>query len=218
MFISHRYRFIFIRTEKTASSSLTAALRRALPDERQLHSTRPPKWSEYSPVHHGGFKRALPQIFGLHVHARACQIRAAVGENVWNSYFKFAVERNPWDRQVSLYAHRKRRDDPNAPLQFDKDMRSWLYRATEYTRLHNWQIYTENDCLIVDRVLKYETLGEELDALWSQLGVREAVSLPRARGGYRDNQESYREHYSDFTRDLIARWYAREIEHFGYEF
>ena len=214
--VSHKYRFIFLRTEKTASSSLMSALEKvAGPDVLRSDMGRPP-WARYSPIHHGALKRHFPQWFGLHAHATARQVRGVVGQKVFDSYYKFAVERNPWDRQVSLYVHREWKKG-NGDANFDRDMRSFLYRSTEYTRLNNWSIYAIGDRIAVDRVLRYETLDEDLSEVLEHLGITEQLEMPRLRR-YRSGRPHYSTYYSKDTRDLVARWYAREIEALGYEF
>ena len=60
MIISHKHRFIFLRTEKTASTSLTAALRAALGDDALHAGLKRPGWAKYSPIHHGALKRTEP--------------------------------------------------------------------------------------------------------------------------------------------------------------
>ena len=217
MFISHKYRFIFVRTEKTAGTSLSIALMNALTEGSEFPPLKRPAWARYSPIHHGALTRNLPTLFGLHPHATARQSRAVVGRAVFDGYFKFAIERNPWDRQVSLYYQRKRKK-PGAVPNFDRDMRNPLFRMTEYVRMDNWGIYAEGERIIVDRVLRYEELDETLPALFSELGVTEKIALPRARSGHRDEGRHYRDEYSPATRDLVARWYRREIEAFGYAF
>jgi hypothetical protein len=170
MIVSHKYRFIFLRTEKTGGSSLTKALQSLL-DENDLQADmRRPAWAKFSPIHHGALKRNFPQWFGLHRHATAQQVRATLGREIFDSYFKFAIERNPWDRQISLYTHRQWKHNQSAE-NFDRDMRSFVYRNTQYARLNNWSIYAIGREIVADRVLRYEQLGKEIDDLVAILGI-----------------------------------------------
>ena len=224
MIVSHEHRFIFLRTEKTGGTSLTEALTALVAHEGGVATLDRPAWARWSPIHHGALKRTFPGVFGLHPHATARQARSVLGRKIFDGYFKFAVERNPWDRQVSLYFHRawKRRD--TAP-DFDRDMRSAWYRNTEYTRLRNWEIYAIGGQIAVDRVLRYERLEAELERLAAELGLP-PLALPRARSEYRAEHGAehgaarphYSTFYSDTTRALVGRWYRREIDALGYHF
>jgi len=216
MIVCHEHRFIFLRTEKTASTSLTAALRDMIGEEEFSTGLRRPAWAKYSPIHHGALKRQIPDLFGLHPHATARQARRVLGKKIFDNYFKFSVERNPWDRQVSLYVHREWKKG-NQETNFDRDMRSTVYRATEYTRLNNWSIYAIGDTIVADRVLRYEDLSNELHRLSRLLGLPGAVDLP-VRRRYAAGRPHYSRYYSDETRELVANWYSREIQAFGYEF
>jgi hypothetical protein len=104
--VSHRHRFIFLRTRKTASTSTELVLAANCgPDDvitgfcdrdealRPLVGARPPQ------------NLAHPCGFVFYNHAPAEQVRAAVGD-CWSSYFTFCFERNPWDKVISLYYHR----------------------------------------------------------------------------------------------------------------
>ena len=46
----------------------------------------------------------------------ASRIRALVGEEVWRGYYKFAIERDPWDKAISLYFWRTRGANPRPSL------------------------------------------------------------------------------------------------------
>jgi hypothetical protein len=213
--VSHRYRFIFLRTEKTGGTSLTRALWPHLGEEDLRLSPTRPAWARYSPIHHGALQRYVPDLFGLHAHATARQMRRVLGREVFDGYLKFAVERNPWDRQVSPYHHRcwKTGRTPD----FDRDMASPIYRNTEYCRLDNWSIYAIGGEIVADRVLRYERLAEDVEALRRELGIPEPLEMPRARA-YAPDRPHYATYYGARTRDLVARWYAREIAAFGYAF
>lgn len=216
MIVSHKYRFIFLRTEKTASTSMMKALRNILDEDDLRPSGRRPSWAKFSPIHHSALRRYYPQWFGLHTHATASQIRDVLGRKIFDSYYKFAVERNPWDRQVSLYAHRKWKK--GQPVDhFDRDMRSLIYRNTSYVRLNNWSKYAIGRDIVADRVIRYERLAEEIGELVTTLGLPGPLDLPRLRS-YTPGRAHYSTYYSDATRDLVAKWYAREIDALGYTF
>lgn len=216
MIVSHKYRFIFLRTEKTGGTSLTEALQEVLDaDDLNAALTRPP-WAKYSPIHHGALRRTFPQWFGLHRHATAKQVRAIVGPRAFDSYCKFAIERNPWDRQMSLYFHREWKKGKQG-VNFDRDMRSVIYRNTEYVRLNNWSIYTIGNEIVADRILRYETLAQDVARLLAHLDIESKIEMPRRRS-YSSDRQHYSTYYSDWTRNLVERWYGREIEALGYRF
>ncbi|NOX83899.1 MAG: sulfotransferase family protein [Alphaproteobacteria bacterium] len=217
MIISHKYKFIFLRTEKTAGTSLTEALAVMLAPDDMIADMSRPGWAKFSPVHHGGLKRKLPQLFGLHVHATAAQAKAVIGAAKFNSYLKFAVERNPWDRQVSLYFQRKNKRGQGDDANFDRDMKSLLFRSTEYVRLNNWSIYTINNDIVADEIVRYEDLAGGLEKVFAHVGLKAALNMPSLRSGFRDDKD-YRKHYSDATRERVARWYKREIDALGFVF
>ena len=46
------------------------------------------------------------KMYGQHWTALAVRDEYVKNPDKWNSYFKFAFVRNPWDREVSFYALR----------------------------------------------------------------------------------------------------------------
>lgn len=216
MIVSHKYRLIFLRTEKTASTSITKVLQGMIGENDPRAGGRRPGWAKFSPIHYSALRRYVPQWFGLHTHASASQVRDVIGRKIFDSYYKFAVERDPWDRQVSLYAHRQwKKGGPTD--NFDRDMRSFIYRNTSYVRLDNWSKYAIGQEIVADRVIRYERLDEEIAEVFTMLGIPGPIDMPRLRS-YRPGRPHYSTYYSDVTRDLVGKWYAREIEALGYEF
>src|SRR5262245_24051570 len=127
MIISHEHKFIFLKTRKTAGTSVELALRQLCgPDDiiapigeaeerrqQALHyQGRPPQnwrvhgwWQSPRPLFKRYWFRFSPGDYGFYNHIPAREARALLNDDkVWRSYFKFAFERNPWDRQVSAAA------------------------------------------------------------------------------------------------------------------
>src|SRR5262245_37657492 len=149
MIVSHRHRFIFLRTEKTAGSSIEYALARFCePGDLVTGISRKVAgelglsvpWSKHI-YYTGALRRQFPRYFGLHAHATVAQVKACLPKNIFASYFKFAVERNPWDRQVSGYFQRIQRYPWRTP-DFNRDLSSRSYRALHYVRIRNWEVYS----------------------------------------------------------------------------
>ncbi|MFC0039929.1 sulfotransferase family 2 domain-containing protein [Actinomadura rayongensis] len=224
MIVSHEHRFIFIRTRKTAGTSLEIALSRLVGDDAVVTSLSPR--DERIRRAHGGrppqnhLLRAAPPdaevvppgpgpgiVFYNHMPARA--VRALLGEKVWRTYFTFCFERNPWDKVVSLYYHRYR-TPPRPGIDH-------FVRSGEARDAYNWPLYTLNDAVAVDMVGRYETLLADVKHVAAELGLPELTPLPEAKTQFRPFGADHRHVLDDPLRAVIAREYAREIQYHGYE-
>ena len=149
---------------------------------------------------------------GFYEHMPAWRVRDYVGEEVWRSYFKFAFDRNPWDRQVSWYLYKTK--TKRARPSFERFMAD---RARAYVT--NYAQYTIDGALAVDFVGRYESLEEDLNRALELAGAGTRVSVPRVNvTPNKDEARSYRSYYSPDTQGLVADWYEPEIALLGYGF
>lgn len=213
MIVSHRHRLIFLKTRKTAGTSVEIALSRICgPDDivtplrdedEELRASvggRAPQNTASPP---------LPVKPYNHMPARG--VRRVVGREVWRRYHRVAIERNPWDLVVSQYYWRYR--DEEAPP-FDEWVR---LPVVEKLADKNAQIYRLQGRIAVDRMMRYESLDADLAALWAEQGLPGAPDLPYAKAHSR-KERGYREHYTDETRDLVAQRFASVVRDLGYTF
>jgi len=229
MIVSYSRRFIFVRTRKVASTSVEIFLSQFCGEqdivtpvsiqEQKLRQDVAPR-NFRLPGH--GRSRAL-RIFGdmvgrpaighggFYNHMPAKEIRRLIGEKTWNDCFKFTIERNPWDRQVSLY-HWHYRDRDTKPS-FDLFIRSPFHRK----KSPNFDTYAIDGKISTDYVCRYERLEEDLAFVLKQIGIEAKVDLPKAKGSH-GSRRPWRDFYTPKTRDIVAEWYRREIAAFGYSF
>jgi hypothetical protein len=85
-------------------------------------------------------------------------------------------------------------------------------------KISNFETYAIDGKIAVDKVLLYENLSAELEALVARLGLPGPLELPNAKRQYRKDRRPYQEVYSPWERDFIAQVCAREIKEFGYRF
>jgi len=227
MIVSHKHRFIFLKTKKTAGTSIELALSAvcgrddiitplAQPEDEPLRQGHAPQnWRRPGLV--PAAWRGMAELFNLsrkavdfHEHIKAEKARRFLGERVWNSYFKFAVERNPWDRQVSYWQFKMRKLGA-------KPMTLAEFLETHHANLNSANIYSLDGRLAVDHLVRYEHLAGDLDHVLSHLGIDARLDLPKAKGEYR-RVGDYRDQYDAATRNWVARTYATEIALCGYRF
>ena len=147
----------------------------------------------------------------LRAHAGA-YVRDYVGEEIWRSYFKFAFDRNPWDRQISWYLY-KTKTKASRPS-FESFMAS---RRRAYVSNH--EIYMEDGALAVDFVGRYEDLDADLAKALRLIGVARRLDVPKSNvGPNKETRQDYRSYYTPQTEALVREWYAPEIELLKYGF
>ena len=215
MIVSHAHRFVFLKTRKTAGTSVEIALSTVCgPDDvitpvteaderlRAEAGGRPPQNYESPPLARKAFN-----------HMPASMVRQLVGRETWDDYFTFSIERNPWDLVVSLY-HWRHRDDP-APPAFANFVEEPIVEELATKNFRGYRIHGE---LAVDRVIRYDSLAGELTEVWAQLGLPGEPALPRAKGGSRPKGPSYASYYDEATKLRVAELFAPAIEAFEFKF
>jgi len=235
MILSHRHRFIFIRTAKTASSSLELALEtlcgpedicpplskhfeegRVPPEERgyvprNYRGLFRPRWRSDAPLTQlGRDLRDLRLGRRYWNHMSAYEVKARAGAELFARYFKFCFERNPWDRTVSSFFWQKSRIR-GCPQDFETYVRTRAPRD-------NRALYSIGGRVAVDFIGRYESLEDDLAKALARVGVTQALPLPRAKSEWRPKDRSYRDYYTGETRDIVAKRDAAVIALLGYEF
>lgn len=196
MIISQKKRFVFIKTMKTAGSSIEVYLaKQDLGDS--IITTQFPAVRGYAALNHLGF----------HDHCLADWILTWMGASVWEEFYSFCVERDPWEKVFSLYSMHKSRGNKGAET-FD----GWLEQGIFPI---NYPIYTAVDNpnkIIVNRVLKYENLNNELSEVFRDLGIPFAGILDeRAKRDYRVDKSSAHKIMTPKQFNLIGDIFSHEI-------
>ncbi|MBT3346732.1 MAG: sulfotransferase family 2 domain-containing protein [Gemmatimonadetes bacterium] len=200
--VLHDYRCVYIHVPKTGGNSVTVALNQ-LPRE------------ETHPLY--------PQLTTK--HAKAWQVREAMGEEKWDQYFSFAFVRNPWDLMVSSYnwwlqkAIKWRKFDADVAAigemgDFNAFMLSHYGRTMINRRegsLYDW--ISQDGEVIVDYVGRLETMADDWKEICQRVGAdMELTHLNRTE------RQDYRTYYTDETRQLVAERFHRIIKLYDYEF
>lgn len=219
MIISHRHKFIFVHLGRTGGRSLTAALAEHCgPDDvvSKINASCPARNAE-------GFGR----------HDSAASIRAKVGEEVWNSYFKFTFERNPWEKIISRYWHYAGAEKKKSykkvwekafgkPLSF----RQWFWMKVWTGRLFglghirfpaHYRDYTVGGEVIVDFVGRCENRKEHLAWLSDRLNIKIRDDL-RIGAEFHRVRTPYVDLYDRAMQQVVASVFRDDLALLGYRF
>lgn len=226
MIISHKHKFIFIKTHKTAGTSIEIALSKycgeddvitpiVVDDEliRKGLGYRGPQ-NCYAPLLKYTKRNWRKLILsGRRVkffnHAPASFVKKYVDNDVWNSYYKFSFERNPWDKAVSWY-YWVQKGKPYMSI-------SDFIRAGWLNRIKGFDLYSISGEIAVDRVCMFENLQDEIEILSSIIGLPEVPELPQAKTKIREDKRHYRDILEVEDREAISQVFSREITSFGYQ-
>ncbi|HEX5490808.1 MAG TPA: sulfotransferase family 2 domain-containing protein [Candidatus Udaeobacter sp.] len=229
MILSHKYKFIFIKTAKTAGTSIEVFLSQhcgpqdvVTPIVPRLEGHQPRNYEGLiNPVPEilerpGKFFRALRQTMAsckkFYNHMPAREVKQRVSASIWNGYFKFCVERNPWDKLLSHYNMHAARE--GGALSLDEYLARGRFPINDFRYMDR-----AGSKIIVDRIIRYENLLPELGEIFAQLNIPFDGALGvAAKSEYRSDRRPYREVFNDQQRRIVEKAFAKEIELHGYRF
>jgi hypothetical protein len=213
--VSHQHKFIFIKTHKVAGTSIEIALTR-FAGEDGIVTPFMSKADEDERLKAGfGGPRNFDTTTGLFKnHMTAAKVRTLLGSAMFAGYFKFSVERNSYDKAVSMYAWKNPERRGQRAHSFEDFIAcGGLKPALDFDR------YSLDGKPAMDVMVMYHDLQNGLDGVAGRLNLPSRIDISgiRRKSGFRDST-GYRACYTDNTRETVATLFAREIAAFGFEF
>jgi len=218
MLVSHTWKFIYTKTIKTGGTSVEVYFEPYCfpPGEYHFTGSRPQYESETGIVGFRGIKRENDGNYWYN-HAPAAEIKAKLGDAVWNNYFKFCCIRDPFDKLVSAFHFFVLPKDQCEGLSFTEikqQFREWVFRRQF---LSDWEIFTIDDQVCVDYFIRYERLLEGLEEVCQRLQIPfEPARLLHMKGDYNPRRWHFGEYYDRDTAQMATEAYAPHLQQFGY--
>ena len=225
--ISHQYKCVFVHVPKTAGQSIEHFF-------LNLHNLT---WKEKDQLlmrkntkpEHG------PERLD-HMIASEYYQCGHIDEAKYNEYFSFAFVRNPWERLVSEYLHKKI-DKKMTLKEFitrglpQKDMMCDKYR---HILPQSDYLFDANGKQLVNFIGRFEHLHKDFDYICNQLAITDST-LPHKNSSYSFRrsmlrkfrhlfraQKRVKKHYSQYydeeLMEIVSLMYAKDIELFGFKF
>ena len=212
MIISHKYKFIFIAIPKSASQYIRRMFRPYLGSKDQ----------EICALFERLKSDQYPQLNGVG-HISAKRIKEAVGDKIWNTYYKFAFIRDPYERIVSIFSFRRRKYMKSLEAKGDTQLINKIYenkpfasmyytggiqRFFKHTQSH-W-IYDDEDNLMIDYIGSMNSLHEDLKFIFNKVGLPEYNEKDKIN----DSRiiKNYTSYYDKTFNSLIANDFKQDIK------
>jgi hypothetical protein len=150
----------------------------------------------------------------------------------FNSYFKFAFVRNPWERMVSYYEFMCKQVHKTDSQKYDFVARNYTHykqkcslgftkfiheeSVNQKTNFFGYDQYyrDEHGKNLLNFIGKVENLQEDFSIICNKIGIPQQ-QLPHKNP---TKHKHYTEYYNEETKQIVAEKFAKDIEYFNYEF
>ena len=130
--------------------------------------------------------------------------------NIYNSYRKFTIIRNPYDKMVSWYFYLKRNLHTNKYKIID--FNEWIKDPLQFWHIDDPISFLDPQCDWIDEtveILKYENLKEDINMFFG-----EEIDLPIIN---KSNHEHYLNYYNQESLNTIYNKYKEDFEKYNYK-
>lgn len=221
--ILDKYKTIFFHIPKAAGSSINRFL---LPFSKDiLWEGKPEKYGSVM------IRRPLGEDHGFwgenYMHSSASEMVKFMGKEKFDSYYKFAVVRNTYERILSLFLWERNfknftLENVKETIQYNgvKGATEVYYKNGKFPQSRgalpiNFFLCDEDDNLMMDKIIYFENLNEGISKVAKKIG------LPSDELNFHVNttdHQHYSTYYTQEIIDLIDEVYELEIKKFKFKF
>lgn len=169
---------------------------------------------------------SIGKAIGLPVkdHLTAREVIARIGKEQWQKAYTFTLVRNPWDKVVSHYEYRRKKNKTEiaargisfadwVKMTYGADKDTFYYNNPRSFQAQVEWLKDEKGKISLDYIGKLESINEDFNHIKHAIGLD--AEIPHLNASKRANYQSY---YDDETRDIVAHWFREDIKEFGYTF
>ena len=214
--LSIQKKFLFIHVPKTGGNSIQSILKQY--SEDRLVTFDYQDGSDRFEVRNDNYQ-------DITKHSNISQYKLSLERELYNSLFKFATIRNPWDMMISYYFSPHRsvgewdRDKFVRLTHNVKTLRDYICESSRwvrklrrkglYPKILNPKIDGNIDCLI-----RFESLEADFKMVCEKLDIP-YVDLPKRNVSERSH---YSQYYDPELREIVGKKFYEEIKLGGYTF
>lgn len=225
MIICHQHRFIFVKTMKTAGTSLEIALSNACGDGDVIARIRPDEPSlSYKKFESAQFEnRTTGRRLTIRQHSPLARAIQVFGQDIFD-YKIIVSERNPWDKLISSF-YWKHHQTPaqltagQTRTDYQEDLQEKFKRFVTdpiTDPCDAFDMYSHSWMPLTDYIIRFEHLERDLSRVVTELKLPAHVQLPMraAKGTVRPSGQDLV--FDSEMNEAVKRRFAREIAFLGY--
>lgn len=157
-------------------------------------------------------------------HLTAAEVIARIGKEQWKKAYTFTLVRNPWDKVVSHYEYRRKKNKTEiatrgicfadwVKMTYGENKDTFYYNNPRSFQAQVEWLKDDEGKISLDYIGKFESIRKDFDHIKRAIGLE--AELPHLNASYRKEYQSY---YDDETYEIVARWFREDIEAFDYKF
>jgi hypothetical protein len=197
--ISHKYKFIFIHIPKTAGNSLSILLK-DISDDKVINYTN------FCSVPKNDIDIKC-KITNKSIKHENIQYYRKIYDCKIDSYFKFTVIRNPYDRSLSYYYY------------FYNDKKDEKFNKQQFIMFLNTKGKLQAQYTFIDdsfHIVKYENLIDELKNMKYFSSIIDFDNLTKSNVSY-NSKLNYNDILDEECKNIIYTLYKKDFDIFGYK-
>lgn len=165
-----------------------------------------------------------------HNHRTYIEVLSENDPELIESYYSFAICRNPYDRFVSAYEYMKQNSGGEWNPTFEEAVDEFHSRGSHFYTTEDiifWpqhRFVTIKNIILVDDIIKYEEMNNQWSNIVEKICKTTPSSfskpgsiIPRENITHVREERKWQDYYNDDLKDKIYHLYKKDFELFGYK-